>query len=147
LIQEQVALGVDLGDLEPPLVWTACCPSGRAIRMPLKTRAGKALAPIEPGGAHVVGAVRDGPRLKLWRLIPPWNPLPIEIPRLHFLAGLEAATVTSSPTFGALLGAEVLVAELDQVAHRRPPGLLQVAFLALLSLPCLTSPKASCTAA
>ena len=39
--------------------------------------------------------------------------------------------MTSSPILRALLGAEVLVAELDQVAHRRRAGLLQVALLGL----------------
>ena len=42
--------------------------------------------------------------------------------------------MTSSPILRAVLGAEVLVAELDQVAHRRRAGLLQVAFLGLAQL-------------
>jgi hypothetical protein len=46
----------------------------------LKTRPGKALAPIEPGARTLWEPWLTGPRLKLWRLIPPWKPLPIEIP-------------------------------------------------------------------
>ena len=50
------------------------------IFIPLKTRAGQALAPIEPGARTLWEPWLTGPRLKLWRLIPPWNPLPIETP-------------------------------------------------------------------
>ena len=104
----------------------------------MKTRAGKALAPIEPGARTLWEPWLTGPRLKLWRLIPPWKPLPIETPETFtFWPASKAATVTSSPILRALLGAEILVAELDQVAHRRRPGLLQVALLGLgqLALP------------
>ena len=107
------------------------------IRIPLKTRAGKALAPIEPGARTLCEPWLTGPRLKLWRLIPPWKPLPIEIPAtLTFWPASKPSTVTSSPTFGPSPSsprAEILVAELDQVAHRRRAGLLQVAFLGLAS--------------
>ena len=103
------------------------CPG---IRIPLNTRAGKALAPIEPGARTLWEPWLTGPRLKLWRLIPPWKPLPIETPGdLHLLARLKPATVTSSPILGPSSAAEILVAELDQVAHRRGARLLQVAFL------------------
>ena len=105
------------------------------IFIPLKTRAGKALAPIEPGARTLCEPWLTGPRLKLWRLIPPWKPLPIEMPEtLTFWPASKDSTVTSSPIFGPVLGAEVLVAELDQVAHRRRAGLLQVAFLGLAQL-------------
>ena len=62
------------------------------IRMPLKTRAGSALAPIEPGARTLCEPWVTGPRLKLWRLIVPWKPLPIEIAGdLDPLARLELA--------------------------------------------------------
>ena len=58
--------------------------------MPLKTREGVAEAPIEPGLRTLCEPCVTGPRLKLWRLIVPWKPLPIEIPvDLDLLAGLE----------------------------------------------------------
>ena len=114
----------------------------------MKTRPGKALAPIEPGARTLWEPWVTGPRLKLWRLIPPWKPLPIEIPGdLHLLARLEGGDGDVVAHLGALLGAEVLVAELDQMAHRRRPGLLQVAQLGLAQLALATSSKASCTAA
>ena len=113
---------------------TRLLPIWPGIRIPLKTRAGKALAPIEPGARTLWEPWLTGPRLKLWRLIPPWKPLPIEIPAtLTFWPGLEAGDGDVVADLRALLGAEVLVAELDQVAHRRRAGLLQVAFLGLAS--------------
>ena len=60
------------------------------MRMPLKTRDGVAEAPIEPGLRMLCEPCVFGPRLKLWRLIVPWKPLPIEIAGdLDPLAGLE----------------------------------------------------------
>ena len=89
--QEQVALGVDLDDVEAALGDPlAAHPPG--IPMPLKTRAGSALAPIEPGARTLWEPWVTGPREKLWRLIVPWKPLPIETRRdLDLLAGLEVA--------------------------------------------------------
>ena len=41
----------------------------------------------------------SGPRLKLWRLIVPWKPLPTETAETFtFSPGSKLATVTSSPT-------------------------------------------------
>ena len=60
------------------------------ILVPLKTRAGSALAPIEPGARTLCEPWLTGPRLKLWRLIVPAKPLPTADPGdLHLLAGLE----------------------------------------------------------
>ena len=93
------------------------------------------LAPIEPGARTLCEPWLTGPRLKLWRLIPPWKPLPIEIPAtLTFWPASKDVDGDVVADLGALLGAEVLVAELDQVAHRRGAGLLQVAFLGLAQL-------------
>ena len=61
-------------------------------RMPLKTRDGVAEAPIEPGARTLCEPWPAGPRLKRWRLIVPWKPLPFEIAGdLDALAGLEHA--------------------------------------------------------
>ena len=57
---------------------TRRAPIWPGIRMPLNTRAGSALAPIEPGARTLWEPWVTGPRLKLWRLIVPWKPLPIE---------------------------------------------------------------------
>ena len=56
-------------------------------RMPLKTRAGYAAAPIEPGARTLCEPWLTGPREKRWRLTVPWKPLPLEVP----------ATLTLSP--------------------------------------------------
>ena len=83
--------------------------------MPLNTRAGSAEAPIEPGARTLCEPWLTGPRLKLWRLIVPWKPLPLETPEtltvwpfsktvdLHLVAHLELAG---------------LAAELGQAAQR-----------------------------
>ena len=74
-----------------------------AIRMPLKTRDGVAEAPIEPGLRTLCEPCETGPRLKLWRLIVPWKPLPIETPETLILSpGSNAPTVTVSPTCSSL---------------------------------------------
>ena len=94
--------------------------------MPLKTRDGVAEAPIEPGARLLCEPWLLGPELKLWRLIVPWKPLPLDVPAiLTFSPTANASTVTVSPTV-QLAG---LVAELDDVAHRRRVGLLEVAEL------------------
>ena len=99
--------------------------------MPLKTRAGSAEAPTEPGARTLWEPCETGPRLKPWRLIVPWKPLPIATPEtLTRWPGSNCSTVAASPIF-ELLRAEVLVAELDQRAHRAGVGLLQVAELGL----------------
>ena len=51
-------------------------------RMPLKTREGVADAPIEPGARTLCEPWRLGPLAKLWRLIVPWKPLPLEVPEI-----------------------------------------------------------------
>ena len=90
------------------------------IFTPLKTRAGSALAPIEPGARTLCEPWVTGPRLKLWRLIVPWKPLPIAIAGdLDLLAGLELL----DRELLADLRLRRLVAELDQrsaTAARRP---------------------------
>ncbi len=74
-----------------------------AIFWPLKTRDGVADAPIEPGLRTLCEPCETGPRWKLWRLIVPWKPLPIEIPAtLTFSPGSNASTVTDSPTWSSL---------------------------------------------
>ena len=50
------------------------------MRMPLSTREGVALAPIEPGARTLWEPWLTGPRWKLWRRIVPWKPLPFERP-------------------------------------------------------------------
>ena len=66
--------------------------------------------------------------------------MPIETPETFTLwPGSKVATVTSSPTLvGSSSRAEVLVAELDQVAHRRRrPAFFRWPSSALVSLPSL----------
>ncbi len=70
------------------------------MRIPLKTRAGSALAPTEPGARTLCEPWVSGPRLKLWRLMVPWKPLPIETAETFTLwPGSKLETETSSPTF------------------------------------------------
>ena len=53
--------------------------------------------------AHVVRAVRDSAAVNPWRLMVPWNPLPIEMPEtLISSPGSNASTVTVSPTASPL---------------------------------------------
>src|SRR5437763_6083075 len=51
-----------------------------AIFTPLKTRDGVAEAPIEPGLRTLCEPCVTGPRLKVGRLIVPWQPLPMPVP-------------------------------------------------------------------
>jgi hypothetical protein len=60
---------------------------------------------------------------------------------LDLLAGLETGDRDVVADLRLVLGAEVLVAELDQVAHRRGSGLLQVAFLGLGQLALFDLPE------
>ena len=121
--QQQVALGVDLDDLEPRWV-TRLPPIRPGILTPLKTRAGSALAPIEPGARTLCEPWVTGPRLKLWRWIVPWKPLPIAIPEtLTRWPGSNCSTVSTLADL-VLAG---LVAELDQRPRGPRAGLLQVA--------------------
>ena len=89
--------------------------------MPLKTRAGSADAPIEPGARTLCEPWDLGPALKLWRLIVPWKPLPLRRPadldRLADLEGVDGDGVADLQLVG-------LVAELDEVAVRADVGLL-----------------------
>ena len=67
--------------------------------MPLKTRDGVAEAPIEPRFRTLCDPWDSGPRLKLWRLIVPAKPFPIEIPEtLMRSPGSNVSTVTVSPS-------------------------------------------------
>ena len=50
-------------------------------RMPLNTREGVADAPIEPGARTLCEPWLFGPAEKLWRLIVPWKPLPLDCRR------------------------------------------------------------------
>ena len=80
--------------------WVTRLPPIRpAILIPLNTREGVAEAPIEPGARTLCEPWLFGPRLKLWRLIVPWKPLPIPIPEtLTFSPASNASTVTDSPS-------------------------------------------------
>ncbi len=76
------------------------CP---AIFLPLNTREGVADAPTEPGLRTLCEPWLTGPRLKLWRLIVPWKPLPIEVPETLIRSpGSNDSTVTLSPTWSPL---------------------------------------------
>ncbi len=87
------------------------------IFVPLNTRAGSALAPIEPGARTLWEPWETGPRPKLWRLIVPWKPLPTEVAETFTLApGSNCSTVSSL----ADLRLGRLVAELLQ--HRARAG-------------------------
>ena len=60
------------------------------MRMPLNTRLGYALAPMEPGWRTLCEPWVSGPRPKLCRLMVPWKPLPLLTPATrHVLAVLE----------------------------------------------------------
>ncbi len=128
---------------------TRLAPICPGILIPLKTRAGKALAPIEPGARTLCDPWLTGPRLKLWRLIPPWKPLPIEIPETFTVwPASNASTVTSSPILGPS-------SSLPRSSSRNSarwrigaaPAFFRWPSSALVSTPRSTSPKASCTAA
>ena len=97
-------------------------------RMPLNTRDGVAEAPIEPGARTLCEPWDLGPEEKLWRLIVPAKPLPLDLPEiLTFWPDLERVD-------GDGLADEQLaglVAELREVTVRRGVGLLEVAELRL----------------
>ena len=89
------------------------------------------LAPIEPG-ANVVGAVADRAAAEIVALDPALEALADRDPGdLDLLAGLEGGDGDVVADLRAVLGAEVLVAELDQVPHRRGAGLLRMTLLGL----------------
>ena len=68
-------------------------------RIPLNTRDGVAEAPIEPGARTLCEPWDFGPAEKLWRLIVPWKPLPLDLPEiLTSWPTSNASTVTVSPT-------------------------------------------------
>src|SRR4029077_8722064 len=78
---------------------TRWSPMWPAILMPLRTRAGVADAPIDPGARTLCEPCDTGPRWKLWRLIVPAKPLPLERPlTLTFSPASNCSTVTVSPT-------------------------------------------------
>ena len=82
--------------------------------MPLNTREGVADEPMEPRLRMLCEPCVTGPRLKLWRLIVPAKPLPIEMPvTLIVSPGSNTSTVTGSPTTASLCAAE-----LDEVPVR-----------------------------
>ena len=67
--------------------------------MPLNTREGVAEAPIEPGARTLCEPWDFGPAAKLWRLIVPAKPLPLDLPEtLTVWPTSKASTVTVSPT-------------------------------------------------
>ena len=99
--------------------------------MPLSTREGVAEAPIEPGARTLWEPWDLGPLAKLWRLIVPWKPLPLEVPRdLHAGAGAEGLDRDRLPELAEGL-ARASLAELGERAHRRRVGLPQVPELGL----------------
>ncbi len=120
-----------ISTISRPFWVTRLLPIWPGPRMPFITRAGQADAPIDPGARTLCEPWDFGPRLKLWRLIVPWKPLPFEVPAtLTVWPVSKVSTVTVSPTV-QLAG---LVAELHQVAVRGGVGLLQVAELGLRQL-------------
>ena len=67
--------------------------------MPFITRAGHADAPIEPGARTLCEPWDLGPLAKLWRLIVPWKPLPLEVPEIFTrLPTSKDSTVTEAPS-------------------------------------------------
>ena len=86
-----------------PTCVTRLPPIRPAIFLPLNTRDGVADAPIEPGLRTLCEPWLFGPLAKLWRLIVPWNPLPIDVPdTLIRSPGSKAPTVTLSPTWSSV---------------------------------------------
>ena len=100
-----------------------CSPPMRpAIRVPLKTRAGVAQAPMEPGDRCFLWLPCEAPwPLKLCRFMPPAKPLPLE----------TAMASTRSPALeqvgvellADLVLADVVEAELDQPRPGSTPAL------------------------
>jgi hypothetical protein len=88
--------------------------------MPFMTRAGHAEAPMDPGARTLCEPWDLGPEAKLWRLIVPWKPLPLEVPETLTvwpdLEGLDGHGLADHQLAG-------LVAELDERAHRRRAAL------------------------
>ena len=120
---------------------TRLLPIWPGIFIPLKTRAGKALAPIEPGARTLCEPWLTGPRLKLWRLIPPWKPLPIETPEtLTLWPASKDSTVTSSPILGPSSAPRSSSRNSTRWRIGPAPAFLVWPSSALVSLPCLTSP-------
>ena len=96
-------------------------------RMPLNTREGVAEAPIEPGARTLCEPWDFGPEAKLWRLIVPWKPLPLDLPEiLTFWPTSKASTVTVSPTMSSPASSRNSLI----VRSGRGVGLLEVAELA-----------------
>jgi hypothetical protein len=129
LDQQQVALGVDIGDLQALLGDPLVAHLARHPH-PFEDAGGEGAGADRPRGADVVGAVADRPATEVVALDPALEALADRDPRdLHLLAGLEGGDRHVVAYFDRVISAEVLVAELDQVAHRRRPGLLGVALL------------------
>ncbi len=96
--------------------------------MPLSTREGVAEAPIEPGARTLCEPWDLGPLAKLWRLIVPWKPLPLEVPDTFTRAPTsKVSTVTVSPSVSSPASPR----NSARRAHRRRVGLLEVAELGL----------------
>ena len=101
----------------------------------LEDAGGEGAGADRAGGADVVRAVADRAAAEVVALDPALEALADrDAGDLDLLARLEARDGDVVADLGALLGAEILVAELDQVAHRRRAGLLQVAYLGLAQL-------------
>ena len=141
--EQQVVVGVHAHDHDRPFWVTRLLPIWPGPRMPLKTRAGYAAAPIEPGARTLCEPCDLGPLAKPWRLIVPWKPLPLETPEILTRSpSANASALTVSPTV-QLAG---LVAELDHVLHGRRVGLLEMSELGLGEVLLLDRPNASWTA-
>ena len=67
-------------------------------RMPLNTRDGVGGRADRAGARTLCEPWLTGPRVKLWRLIVPWKPLPFEVPEtLTVWPFSNDSTVSSSP--------------------------------------------------
>src|SRR6185437_13094936 len=81
-----------------PFCVTRLLPICPGPRIPFITRAGHAEAPIEPGARTLCEPCDFGPLEKLWRLIVPWKPLPLDVPETFTRPPTsKASTVTLSP--------------------------------------------------
>lgn len=64
------------------LAFTMVFPICPGIFFPGSTRAGVADIPIDPGCLWLLEPWVMGPLANPWRLVPPWNPLPLLFPRM-----------------------------------------------------------------
>src|SRR5579883_1896481 len=87
-------------------VVTRRAPMCPAMRIPLKTRPGVVVAPIEPGArSRSAWPWVLGPPRKWWRLTTPAKPLPFDVPTTSTRSpGVNALTSIFSPTAGSPSG-------------------------------------------